>query len=206
VTRRRRAPERTMTFEQLGEALGLSRSRLERYVRDGCPCQRPDGSGPGQRILFSANEVRAWMADQGLTGKTGRPSALQKLALREQAERPAKREETEAPEAGKPTTEADSVDDLLKKKALSEARKEWFTAIKAQVQALREQGRVIDAEDVAAAWGQEGAKTRQALLALPARLAPRLVGMPEAALEREIGAAVRDVLAGLSADPTKDPG
>lgn len=208
MSKRKKSPPsgRAVPTGEMAKLLGISVSRLEEYVRSGCPCDRPEKGGRGQAKKFDPEEVRAWMNQHGRPGTPGRPTALDRLAMRERAD--GGEAATGPAGAGakpghdEPPAATDSADELVRKRALSEAKKAHFDAIKAQVQALREQGKVIDAADAAAAWGEESARVRQALLALPARAAPRLVGLAEAPLTIELERAVREVLTTLAAaDP-----
>lgn len=60
-----------MTAAEAAEEIGISESTLRRYVQDGAPCDR---LGRGKPNMFDAGEVVAWMRENGLSGKVGRPS------------------------------------------------------------------------------------------------------------------------------------
>lgn len=60
---------RTLNLEQAGEELSVHKETLRRYIGQGAPHSR----GKHNKILVDATEIAAWMEDQGLTGKVGRP-------------------------------------------------------------------------------------------------------------------------------------
>ena len=61
--------KRDLSKRQLAKALGVSVRTVERYAQRGCPTSKVKG-----QLRFSEQEVRRWQADQGNTGRAGRPS------------------------------------------------------------------------------------------------------------------------------------
>jgi len=61
--------KRELSVQDLAAALSITARTVRRYTKRGCPCSRGRN---GNR--FNLEEVRAWLADQRLTGKPGRPT------------------------------------------------------------------------------------------------------------------------------------
>lgn len=189
---------RTLNVRAICEALGIKEVTLHGYVRRGCPCDLPAKRGRGQSKMFNESEMRAWLRKEGLTARVGRPPAVDVPtdpaaldAALEVAETAG--DDDDGPEGAPEFTE------------LSQAKLEkerWLGRI-AKLKALQTEGRLIDSEEAQLAWAAEGARLKAAILAIPTRVAPRLVGLQSAhEAMTVVQAELRAVLAQLA---TKAP-
>ncbi|MCE9591140.1 MAG: hypothetical protein K8S99_11510 [Planctomycetes bacterium] len=64
-------PDRRLPTADAAAVLGIAIGTLRKWVALGCP--HSTDKPPAQGYLFSAPEVRKWMADAGRTGLSGRP-------------------------------------------------------------------------------------------------------------------------------------
>lgn len=76
--------KRTLTAQECADELDLSVELVRDYAMRGCP---HDKGGRGKPNRFDADEVTAWMRENGYTGKPGRPAEespdIEKARLRE---------------------------------------------------------------------------------------------------------------------------
>jgi hypothetical protein len=72
LTQKTKHPDRTHTAEECAEELDLSLELIRDYMQRGCPHDKAGRRGHPNRL--SPAEVTAWMKENHLTGKPGRPS------------------------------------------------------------------------------------------------------------------------------------
>lgn len=61
---------RTQTVEDIAAEHDVATETIRRWVRDGCPADRP---GKGKPTKMNSAEVEGWKRENGVTGKEGRP-------------------------------------------------------------------------------------------------------------------------------------
>jgi hypothetical protein len=67
----RKQTKRVYPLNECAEELGINKDLLRDYAMRGCP---HDKGGKGKANRYDPDEVAAWMDENGLTGKPGRPA------------------------------------------------------------------------------------------------------------------------------------
>lgn len=186
---------KTYTAAELAPKIGVSRAVVDKWAREGCPFVKPK-KGPRR---FDLDAVQAWRDENGRDGKVGRPSRLSRLKAKTKPTHG--RPGSKGPPKDTPPEITDDVDALLKKEALSKAKKAWWDAKKVQVQTLREQGKLVEREEVERGRLERIHATAAVMEALPDRWARRFVNVDEATAE----SLLRDLFAEVRAEFAKEP-
>jgi phage terminase Nu1 subunit (DNA packaging protein) len=175
-----------LTTDELVEALGVTRTTVDRYVAEGCPIEEPAGGrkGRGRPNKFSIEAVRAWMHSRGIDGKPGRPSAVDKVAAR----------------LGKLLASEMSGGDGELDLDMVKVRKLFAEAVLREMDVEKRRGELLEASEVEQGRLDRIYAVKSAMDALPARLAPRLVGLEEPDLEAVLREAMRGLQATFAGD------
>lgn len=162
-------------------ALKVSRSTVDSYIAEGCPIAEPaQGRGPGRANRFDLEAVRAWQKANGKTGRPGRPSSFDRVA---------QRFGTLLAELAGEGGDGPSGADL----DIAKVRKVFAEAVLREMEVSKRRGELLEASEVEEGRLQRIFAVKREMEALPARLAPRLVGLEEP----EIEAALREAVVGL---------
>lgn len=156
---------------ELAKSLDVDDRSISRWLQDGCPSH-----GEGRERRFIEADVRAWLLGKGRTpGKgPGRPGILDAIA------------------AGLPQ----SVKDQL---AAEELRWKKARAARAEIIAAQLAGRLVERDEVERGRVERAAWVRNAVMALPGRAAPHLVGVADPReVERRLRVEVEAMLGEMS--------
>ena len=180
-------PDRPLTLEQLAEAIGCADNTIRAWAAHGCP--REPRQFVGGRCYYSLEEVQAWADRSGKTaGRRGRPSKLRVTAGKARA-MGASRAPVRSPEAVStdldpgdlgPPSAADDLDLLIRKEAMSKARKAHWDSMMARLKTMRQEGDLVSREQVIAEHAGMVSRARDRLLALPGVVSAELAAASDA--------------------------
>lgn len=164
-----------LTIDQMADAIGVTRQAVGRYVSAGCPHQ---GSGRrGDPYTFDRDEVIAWLERTGRDGIHGAADpCISQIVDHQQAA----------------TTDITKINKLTRVVSLEIKRLE--AARRKRLERIAE-GELHDRVDCERGRLQRIATVRAGLLALPGKLAARLVGREPHEIEAEITREVHHLLA-----------
>lgn len=164
--------ETPLTIQELADELGVSKKTIHRWVEEGgCPHDR--ATTQGRPLLFDKSAVVAWMTQTGHTGLMGRPP---------EGIKGGEEDSTDVAKIAKLTRFVN-----LEIKRYEAARRKRVEDIAA--------GTLIDRAEVERGRIERIGFVRAGLLALPGKLAPRLVGLSSTDIQRELDREVNYLLA-----------
>lgn len=150
--------KREQRVTDVAQALGVTRATVYAWAKRGAPHDKAaDGS-----MRFDAEELREWQRRNGLAGQAGRPPIEDQLA-REAAR--------ESAGAG-----IDDVEGVRKKTAAAKLAQLVAMAKLRQMEVEERKGELVARTEVEQATIARILAVRNALMALPARLTPLVVG------------------------------
>lgn len=70
-----------VTLPEAARLFGKTQATVRWYIRQGAPCARPGGSGPGTAALVDVDAMRAWLERRRRGAKDAPPAELDSAAL-----------------------------------------------------------------------------------------------------------------------------
>ncbi|MHA1574390.1 MAG: hypothetical protein ACTSX8_10395 [Alphaproteobacteria bacterium] len=178
----------------------MSRRVITRYVEAGCPHERV-GLGPRAKLHFDAVDVRAWMRITARTGTSSAPAGAEVYDAPNQAR---VLEALLAAGPRPPGTDSEVLSGGSGGADLVElARKVNIEIKRLEVQKRtrlerKADGELVPLDDVRRAWRSQIEVVHARFRALPASLAPRLVGKEYDAIRDALEGELRSVLLSFS--------